>query len=168
MIHALSSIYLLIIHSVFHGVSWLVGCSACQTDSRTSQTIVFFSTVIRSFFVIMCVPPSGLFCVLFSERKGRSMNISLHLVLLFFFNDYCHLSSSPPPPPHPPLYLLPTLTSPLVKRMWFCANMFRSESYSHLYSLFVSQYIVSSGKDSLVFLWELSTGKIDINLTVIL
>lgn len=110
MIHALSSIYLLIIHSVFHGVSWLVGCSACQTDSRTSQTIVFFSTVIRSFFVIMCVPPSGLFCVLFSERKGRSMNISLHLVLLFFLMTIViraprprptrHFISSPPSPHH--------------------------------------------------------------------
>lgn len=100
MIHALSSIYLLIIHSVFHGVSWLVGCSACQTDSRTSQTIVFFSTVIRSFFVIMCVPPSGLFCVLFSERKGRSMNISLHLVLLFFLMTIVIRAPRPRPTHH--------------------------------------------------------------------
>lgn len=36
---------------------------------------------------------------------------------------------------------------------------FRLELFSSLLTVF-SQYIVSSGKDSLVFLWELSTGKI--------
>ena len=131
--------------------------------------------------------------MLFSELEGRYMNIlfSTSLSFIIFLMTFVIRALSTCPTPHftltpPPLYPHPTPTLPpphphftptpppphphhtTCEMVAIVCNKFSfRELFSSLFAVFFSQYIVSSGKDSLVFLWELSTGKSDINLTII-